>query len=236
MKNKKNIKAFGILLLFTIVLTWIIPSTTVGTDELITGSISSVGFADIFTAPEILLQYFGKTSILILFIGMFYGVINKSGVYKAFVDTISQIAKKHKNIFVIITVLFYMITTSLTGIYIPMLMFIPISIAILFKLKYSKVQAILATIGASTIGLLSQISNTLLQQISGVEDNTYLFIKIGMLVVLAVITILYLLKIDVKNTKEEIKKKYYLYHQIEVQKNKPILKELLYILYYHYCL
>ena len=204
MKNKKNIKAFGILLLFTIILTWIIPSTTVGTDELITGSISSVGFADIFTAPEILLQYFGKTSILILFIGMFYGVINKSGVYKAFVDTISQIAKKHKNIFVIITVLFYMITTSLTGIYIPMLMFIPISIAILFKLKYSKVQAILATIGASTIGLLSQISNTLLQQISGVEDNTYLFIKIGMLVVLAIITILYLLKIDVKNTKEEL--------------------------------
>ena len=152
-------------MLFTIILTWIIPSTTVGTDELITGSISSVGFADIFTAPEILLQYFGKTSILILFIGMFYGVINKSGVYKAFVDTISQIAKKHKNIFVIITVLFYMITTSLTGIYIPMLMFIQISIAILFKLKYSKVQAILATIGASTIGLLSQISNTLLQQI-----------------------------------------------------------------------
>ena len=53
MKNKSLLKAFGIMLLVTFVLTWVIPSTSVGEGGLTQGSIQQTGFADIFTSLEV---------------------------------------------------------------------------------------------------------------------------------------------------------------------------------------
>ena len=74
-----------------------------------------------------------------------------------------SLTKKRRFIFLILTVLFYALTTALTGMYIQLFMFIPLSIAVLTKLKYSKVQAVLATVGASTIGLIGEISNSIIK-------------------------------------------------------------------------
>ena len=108
-------------------------------------------------------------------------------------------------IFIILTILFYALVTALTGIYLPMFMFIPLSIAILMGLKYSKVQAVLATVGASTMGLIGQISNSIINQVAELDKNTYIWVKVGLLVVLVLLTILYTIKIKVKKEKVETK-------------------------------
>ena len=205
MKNKSIIKAVAIMVALTFLLTWVIPSATVGSSGIIIGSIRPTGYADIFSSLDVITYYFIKPSIFIIFVGMFYGVINKTGAFKAVVDKFVSIFKNKKNIFVILTILFYALVTALTGIYLPMFMFIPLSIAILMGLKYSKVQAVLATVGASTIGLIGQISNSIINQVAELDKNTYIWVKVGLLVVLVLLTILYTIKIKVKKEKVESK-------------------------------
>jgi len=210
MKNKSIFKATGIMIALTILLTWVVPSSQIGTDGITMGSIMPTGFADIFTALEVISQFFIKPSIFIIFVGMFYGVANRTGAFKKVVDRIVSLTKKRRFIFLVLTILFYAITTALTGMYIQLFMFIPLSIAVLTKLKYNKVQAVLATVGASTIGLIGEISNSIIKQVGSITDNTYIWVKVGLLVVLVLLTILYAIKINAKkekveNTEDEVK-------------------------------
>ena len=203
MKNKSLWKAAGIMIALTILLSWVIPSSQVGTDGITMGSIMPTGFADVFTSLEVITQYFIKPSIFILFVGMFYGVANRTGAFKKVVDKIASLTKKRKFIFLVLTILFYAITTALTGMYIHLFMFIPLSIAVLTKLKYNKVQAVLATVGASTIGLIGEVSNSIIKQVGSLEGNTYIWVKVALLVVLVLLTILYAIKINAKREKVE---------------------------------
>lgn len=207
MKNKNLLKVFGIMLLVVFVLTWIIPASKQGTSGYELGAITPVGYTDIFSSLEIISVYFIKPAILLLFIGMFYEVINKTGEYKELVDKISRTFKNKKTLFVILTVLFFGVTTALTGIYLPMFMFVPLSIAILLELKYKKLPAVLATVGSTTIGLTAEISSAVIKSVTSVTENTYLWIKVGLLVILLAVVVLYIIKtskLAKKETKEEI--------------------------------
>lgn len=203
MKNKKLWKAFGIMLGITFLLTWVIPSATVESTGITIGSITPTGFADIFTSLEVVSQYFIEPAIFILFVGMFYAVANRTGALKGAVDKIVSLTKKRKYIFLILTILFYALTTALTGMYIQLFMFIPLSIIVLSKLKYTKVQSVFATIGASTIGLIGQISNSVINQMASFEGNKFIWVKVGLLAILVLLTIFYVLKVKSKDTKNE---------------------------------
>lgn len=215
MKNKNLFKAAGIMIALTFLLTWIIPSSQIGTEGITIGSIMPTGFADVFTALEVISQYFVKPSIFIIFVGMFYGVANRAGSLKKVVDKIVSLTKKRKFIFLILTILFYAITTALTGMHIHLFMFMPLSIAVLTKLKYSKVQAVFATVGASTIGLIGELSNSIIKQVGSITDNTYIWVKLGLLVILVILTIVYAIKINAKKEKEE--------HTEEEVKEVPVM-------------
>jgi len=205
MKNKGIIKAILVTVLVTLVLTWLIPSSSVGADGATLGKLLPKGFFDVLSDLQIIPQVFSSEIFFILLVGAFYGVINKSGDYKAVVDKIVELFKKESWVFVIITVAFYGFTTALTGIYVPMFIFLPLSLSILAELKYNKVQSLLATIGATTIGLTAQLSSSTIKLVTNSTTNTYLWIKFVLFIVLLGITILYILK-SKKEVKKESKK------------------------------
>ena len=68
MKNKSIWKVIAMMVALTFVLTWIIPSSTVGTNSITLGSIRPTGFADIFTSLDVITYYFIKPSIFIIFV------------------------------------------------------------------------------------------------------------------------------------------------------------------------
>ena len=119
MKNKSILKVFGIILLVTFILTWIIPSSMIGSGEITISKIAGVGYADIFNSFEVVAAYFIKPAVFVLFVGMFYGIANKSGSLKALVNKFVSKFKENKNLFIVLTVLFYALLTALTGIYLP---------------------------------------------------------------------------------------------------------------------
>lgn len=203
MKNKNLLKTFGIALLVVFALTWVIPTTTSGINGLKIGAITPTGFVDIFKNIEVLVQYFLGNAIMILFVGMLYGVCNKSGALKALVDKMSSIFKKKSWLFVVITVLFYGLSSGIAGIYMPMLIFMPLSIAVLLNLKYNKMQALLVTAGSTVVGITAEIGSAIYKSVTGITTNTYLWIKVALLAILLILVILYALKINKKNDDEE---------------------------------
>lgn len=200
MKNKNVFIALGIMLSLVFLLTWVVPASTIGTYSLTLGSITPTGFADIFSALDIILYYFAKPSILILFVGMFYGVINKTGVYKALVDKTVSVLKKDPIVFLVLTVLFYGLTTALTGIYLPMIIFIPFSIAVLLELGYKKLPSLLATAGSIVVGLTAEWSSATFRTATSITTNTYLWVKILLLVLSLALIVFYVYR-DMKNKK-----------------------------------
>lgn len=203
MKNKSVWKAAGLMIALTILLTWVVPSAQIGQEGITIGSIMPTGFADVFTNISVITQYFINPTIFILFVGMFYGVVNRTGALKKVVDKIFSLTKKRRFIFLILTILFYALTTALTGMHMQLFMFMPLSIAVLTKLKYSKVQTVLATVGASTIGVIGQVSNAVIKQMGNFEGNTFIWVKVALLAVLVLLTILYAIKINAKKEKVE---------------------------------
>jgi len=206
-KNKNVLKVFGIMLLTTFVLTWIIPSSTVSTTGIEKGMIAPTGYGDIFSAIDIILYYFAKPAVFILFVGMFYGVINKTGAYKVLVDKIKSMFENKRVWFAILSIVFYSVTTALTGMYIPIFMFIPLSVAILLKLKYTKMQTILITVASSTVGLIGERSNAIIKAMTASTENTYLWVKIAILVVLIALNIAYIIKTSKNNRQSEVEEK-----------------------------
>lgn len=204
MKNKNLLKVFGITLLIVLILTWVIPGTIYDStsEKLKLGTIAATGFADIFKSIVVVLQFFSLPAVLVLMIGMLYGVMNKTGLYKAFVDKILSIFKRESWLFVIITVLFYGVTTASTGIYLPMLIFIPLSIAILLELKYNKLQSLLLTAGSVIVGITAEFSSTEFTNVTGADVNTYLWVKTGLLVVLLALLALYVVFIKTARDKK----------------------------------
>ena len=203
MKNKNVLKVLGIMLVIVFFMTWIIPGSNIGSSSITLDVIKPVGYANIFNSFQIILTYFFKPAILILFVGMFYEVINKAGAYKSLTDLLVSTFKKKSFIFVIATVVFYGITTGLTGIYLPMLFFIPFSIAVLMGLKYNKLEALLLTVGATSIGLLSQVSSYVINSVVKAETNTFLWIKIVLLVLSLGLIVVYVIKPFGKNKKKK---------------------------------
>lgn len=176
MKKYNVFKVIGISILISIVLSFLVPSTTFDSyGKASTGNINPVSFIDTFSNGITSLSVFLNTFIYILSIGVLYFVLNKTGKYKEIVNNTAYKFKDKKNVFVILSILMFGIVTAIIGDMIPMLVFVPMFIDILRKLGYNKYMSILTTIGSiifgSTGSLYTNYTNQILQ--ATVSDNIY---------------------------------------------------------------
>ena len=101
MKNKKLVKSLMLILLIVIGLTWLIPGTITNqeTGALELSLLKPQGLLSVFGSFDISAQYFFQNSLIVLFVGIFYGVINKTGAYKELIEKIASKLKKKKELF-----------------------------------------------------------------------------------------------------------------------------------------
>ena len=153
---KNLFKSLMIVFLTYVVLTWIIPTGYFSSGEYVKEAITPIGLFDIIRYPIITLttSILVLDAIVILLIGGFYGVLNKTGAYQNLIDKIVKKYKGKEKIFVIITVLLFTILSSLTALNLPLLILVPLFSTILILLGYSKFTAMISTIGSILIGNL----------------------------------------------------------------------------------
>ena len=204
---KRNLlKAIGISFLIFVILSWIIPVGTYTNGELTTNGIDAVGIFDLFGIPISTLLVFATYIIAFAVIGGLYGVMSKTGALDKLVEKLSGKFTGKEKVFLVITVIFYVVASSVTGLIVPLFVLVPISAMVLFKFGYDKITALASTVGAL---LLGSAASTLGFNISGYTKNllaldmtNQIVAKIVLLVIITIALVFFVLKFSKRTEKK----------------------------------
>lgn len=163
------LKISGILVLLTVLLTWIIPSGYFRGSEFVAEEITRVGIQDFFNYGVLGLTYFSVLVGLLLVTGGFYQVLSKRAGYQKLVKAISEKLKNAVIPFVLFVSLFFAILGSLVNEYFPLLVLIPFIITILNRMKVDKITSFVATFGGLLVGTLGSTYST---KVAGMITST----------------------------------------------------------------
>ena len=164
----KILKVIGISFLVFVVLSWIIPVGTYSNGSLTTNDVDPVGLIDLFTQPVIAFANFAIYGAVFAAIGGFYGVMEKTGALDKVTDWLKIRFEKRGKLFLALTVVFFAVLSSVTGLILPLFLLVPLFAAALFKMDYDKVTVLASTVGALLVG---SIGSTLGFNISGYTKN-----------------------------------------------------------------
>lgn len=201
MKKNSLFKGIMITFLIYVVLSWIIPSGTFQNGIFTKGDTTPVGIGNIFIYPisTSITSIFVLTGLIILLIGSLYSVMNKTGAYQNLVE---NIVKKFegKKTFLIISILLFAILSSLTTLTLPLLVLVPLFVAVILKLGYNKMTAMLSTIGAILVGNMGAIfgyntgGRNYINYFFGLDTTKDIWFKISLFVLLTIILLVFVIK------------------------------------------
>lgn len=239
MKKIKNMfskndlfKIVLLAILFTFVLSWIIPFGTFSGGEYVSSGMGRLGLADIGASSTYAGNFFLQQLFFLLFIGIFYGILSKVSGYKAMVNRLAKKFVGKEKVFVLVSSLFIVLLTSfLTQTYV-VLLFIPFIVNVAGKLKLDKLTTFLCTFGSIIIGILGATFGSeglvyfvnYLNLYQKIEVTTELGIRFGILALAFVVynffTIRHMSKVAVdKKNKEEVTLDLF---EVEEEKEKKV--------------
>ena len=156
MKEKKYelFKLITIMILISVVLTWLIPAGSYATTGYTNQGMLRFGLHNI----ELLVYQaysMGAGKILFLLaLGGFYGILSHLNAYENIVTSLAKKFSKHKEITIVITSVLIAILTSVFINSFVILIFIPFIISILHKMKLDKMTILATTFGSMLVGIL----------------------------------------------------------------------------------
>lgn len=159
MKKHGLFKILGLLLLLVVIASFVLAGRS--------GEKDFIGFGDIAFNGFKSLYYFFYLAAFVLCVGGFYGVLNKSPKYKKFLDNIAKKLKPLGKKFIFLIIILFAVIAALTGITLPLLVFVPFIMAIILLLGYDKLVAITSTIISIMIGYIGGVFVTFF------NPNTY---------------------------------------------------------------
>lgn len=225
MDKKKEYSLLKIVLIplfIYLVLTWFIPTGSFSGGEFVKGEVSSLGLYGLFSAPVYSFAVFAQYIILILCVGGFYGVLNKTGVYQSIVDSIS---KKNKTCLLIFSVIIFALLSSLFGETMLVFILLPFFISVLCKAGYDKVSSMAATIGSTLIGIVASTSGNLAiyKNYFNLEPKSFILYNIILLIILMFLLCMFIITKDKKEKgRKELIKDIPLYESVRGNKKSVV--------------
>ncbi|MDD2435328.1 MAG: hypothetical protein PHO63_03640 [Bacilli bacterium] len=209
MKKHNLLKTIGIVFLIFVVLSWIIPISSFSSNQLVKGSIDPIGLLDLIYYPMISIATFIQYGILILVIGGFYGVINKTGVYSKLVNYFIEKTKNNEKQFLVILISLLALLASLTGLPWVLLILVPFFMTVILSLGFGKLTAIASTIGAILVGITGSTYGTNSSYIMSnvlLGIHTDIVAKFGLLVLVTFLLITFVLTKANKDLSKKVEK------------------------------
>lgn len=152
MKKNNLFKVLGIVLAGYILLSWLVPIVISifgwKTEASYQIGLTKIGatFIDAFAG-------FSNIIIFILLIGGLYAVMDATGAYKPAIEKLAD-KFKGKELLVLITIIVLMsIISSITGLELGLLILFPFLISLILMMGYDKIIALIATFGATIVGM-----------------------------------------------------------------------------------
>lgn len=216
-------KVVLVTILCFMLLTWILPAAYYYNGEYIELGRTQMGLFDLFNYPVTALSSFGYIICYILFVGAFYGVLNKIPAYRAFLDKMVEKVKGTEKFVLFIIMLLLAVLTSLGGMQFALLALFPMLASFILLMGFDKMVVALTLVGSTMIGIAGTTYGYgnvgVLYSAFGLDLTVEVITRVVILalglVLLLVNTLLYIKKQDknVKKAVKEIKKK-----EIKVEK------------------
>ena len=164
MKKNNTLKVLLITILFTLLLTWLLPITYYS-GGLYTDVRYPAGIFDIFNYPTLTLYYFGTTAIYVLMVGAFYAVFNKTGVYRKICDKIVKLFHGKEKIFFITVITLLSVIVAFCGLGYELFFLLPLLASIILLMGYDRLTVAITFIGSIAVGFAGSLFAS---QITGV--------------------------------------------------------------------
>jgi uncharacterized ion transporter superfamily protein YfcC len=205
------VKAAGIMVLITVLLTWVIPQGYYSGSAISVGDITRVGLFDFFTYGLLGMYYFTVLVTFVFVLGAFYQVLSKTKGYQDLTTGIAKIFKGKEIIFVLVVSFVIAAISAITNEYIVILSIVPFIITIMKKMKLDKITGFATTFGAILVGTIGSIYSTKIVGMNvsylSTEYGTLLWAKLVMFflayIAFNVFTVLHMLKMR-KNKKSAV--------------------------------
>ena len=213
MKKHGLTKILAVILLIVVLLSWVVKGRSDAVAPIALGDVVMNYFQSF---------YYFDVMLFILVVGGFYGLLEHVDGYKNLISKIANGAKKKKLVVFIITIVFALLS-SLAGLNLILLIFIPFAISLVIALGYDKIVALFSTVGAVAVGMIGGIfttirisssyygvSYTTYSELVGLEDKWAALIPNIILFVLALIILIVFLNLrmnKVQDQDEEVEEK-----------------------------
>ena len=200
MKKTGLFKIIMFILLGIVVATWIFSASFFTEGNLSDLGMYSVGFFDFFSLifGSYEFTYFLQIFILLVSIGALYGVLGKTGKYRAWVEKIANNCKGKELVTLIIIAFVLAALSSVFDYGFALFIFIPFVISIILAMGYDKITAALATFGAMLIGTigstLGKNTSNVVADLLSIKTTDGLLYKLALFVFTFAILVLFLSK------------------------------------------
>ena len=210
MKKNNTLKVLLITILFTFLLTWILPITYYN-GGLYTDARHPAGLFDIFNYPTLTLYYFGQMAVYVLVVGAFYGIFNKTGVFRKVCDKLVKLFKGKEIIFFASVVTLLSTIVAFCGFSFELFFVLPLLTSIILLMGYDKLTVAITLIGSIAVGFAgsifaSAITGTYMSTLT-TTYNDLIWYRVIMLVLGIIILILNLIhrikKVDMKKVDDK---------------------------------
>ena len=185
MKKNNLFKAVGIVILFYVLFSWIVPIiySVAGLE----GEVSNqIGFVSIFSAILETFSGFGSVILFVFLVGGFYGVLKATGAYDKVMEFLTTKFTGKEKAVLIAVMIFMAVIASVSGLDLGLLILFPLLMGLIVKLGYDKLVALSATVGATLIGMygstLSSTTYGLNNSLLGLEMYDKILFKVLFLV------------------------------------------------------
>lgn len=170
MKKTGLFKIIMFVLLGIVIGSWIFSSSYVQEGSLAELGMNNVGLFDYFElfSKSFTFSYFIDAILLLLTVGAFYGVLEKTGKYRAWVERIVKNFKGREFLFLVLVSFAIAIITSIFDYELGLFIFFPFIISILLAMGYDKITVAVSTFGAMIIGT---IGSTIGYNTTGIISN-----------------------------------------------------------------
>ncbi len=199
MKKNDLLKAIGIMFLVFIIFSWIVPTGYFNNGEYVSNSTIPVGLFDIIIYPLITItsSVFILTALVFICIGIFYGVLNKTNSYSKLLDTLAKKFKGREKTVLALVIIITTVLSSITGLSLPLFVFVPFLSTLLILLGYSKISAMEATVGSILVGNLASTYGFnvagYITYLTG-SINNLIWYRLALLLLSIIILVIFILK------------------------------------------
>jgi len=149
MKKHGLLKILGAILLLVVIASFALTGRNDTKDYIGLGDVVFNGFKSLY--------FFFYLAVFLLSIGGLYGILNKAPAYKKLLDKITTKLKPLGKKYIFITILVFAVISSLTGMTLPLLIFVPFVISIILSLGYDKLVAVSSTVVSIMVGYIGGV-------------------------------------------------------------------------------